>query len=101
MGTGTRTTPRPLYRFEGSRPLLHYPLHRSNSKHRLNARTNVPVNVDAIMFYQAIDVEKVILNVERYLDATTLAAQTTLREVIGKVSFDELLAEREKVGVEA
>jgi regulator of protease activity HflC (stomatin/prohibitin superfamily) len=64
-------------------------------------RDNVPVNVDAIMFFQAIDVEKVILNVERYLEATTLAAQTTLREVIGKVSFDELLTEREKVGVEA
>ena len=64
-------------------------------------KDNVPVNVDAIMFYQAIDVEKVVLNVERYVDATTLAAQTTLREVIGKVSFDELLAEREKVGVEA
>jgi regulator of protease activity HflC (stomatin/prohibitin superfamily) len=64
-------------------------------------KDNVPVNVDAIMFFQAIDVEKVILNVERYLDATTLAAQTTLREVIGKVSLDELLTEREKVGVEA
>jgi regulator of protease activity HflC (stomatin/prohibitin superfamily) len=64
-------------------------------------KDNVPVNVDAIMFFQAVDVEKVILNVERYLDATSLAAQTTLREVIGKVSFDELLAEREKVGVEA
>ncbi len=64
-------------------------------------KDNVPVNVDAIMFFQAIDVEKVILNVERYLDATTLAAQTTLREVIGKVSFDELLTERDKVGVEA
>jgi regulator of protease activity HflC (stomatin/prohibitin superfamily) len=64
-------------------------------------RDNVPVNVDAIMFYQAIDVEKVILNVERYLDATTLAAQTTLREVIGKATFDELLIEREKVGAEA
>jgi regulator of protease activity HflC (stomatin/prohibitin superfamily) len=64
-------------------------------------KDNVPVNVDAIMFFQAVDVEKVILNVERFMDATTLAAQTTLREVIGKVSFDELLAEREKVGVEA
>ncbi|HYB84682.1 MAG TPA: SPFH domain-containing protein [archaeon] len=64
-------------------------------------RDNVPVNVDAIMFFQAVDVEKVILNVERYLDATTWAAQTTLREVIGKVSLDELLTEREKVGVEA
>jgi len=64
-------------------------------------KDNVPVNVDAIMFFQAIDVNKVILNVERYLDATTWAAQTTVREVIGKVSLDELLAEREKVGVEA
>lgn len=64
-------------------------------------KDNVPVNVDAIMFFQAIDVEKVVLNVERYLETTTLAAQTTLREVIGKVSFDELLTEREKVGVEA
>jgi len=64
-------------------------------------KDNVPVNVDAIMFFQAIDVNKVILNVEHYLDATTWAAQTTLREVIGKGTFDELLAEREKVGVEA
>jgi len=64
-------------------------------------KDNVPVNVDAIMFFQAVDPEKVILNVERFLDATTWAAQTTLREVIGKGSFDELLAEREKVGVEA
>ena len=64
-------------------------------------KDNVPVNVDAIMFFQAVDVNKVILNVERYLDATTWAAQTTVREVIGKVNLDELLAEREKVGVEA
>jgi regulator of protease activity HflC (stomatin/prohibitin superfamily) len=64
-------------------------------------KDNVPVNVDAIMFFQPVDVEKVILNVERYLDATTWAAQTTLREAIGKVSLDEVLAEREKVGVEA
>jgi len=64
-------------------------------------KDNVPVNVDAIMFFQPVDVEKVVLNVERYLDATTLAAQTTLREVIGKVNFDELLTERDKVGVEA
>jgi regulator of protease activity HflC (stomatin/prohibitin superfamily) len=64
-------------------------------------KDNLPVNVDAIMFFQAVDVERVTLNVEQYLDATTWAAQTTLREVMGKVSFDELLAEREKVGVEA
>jgi regulator of protease activity HflC (stomatin/prohibitin superfamily) len=64
-------------------------------------KDNVPVNVDAVMYFQPVDVEKVILNVERYMDATTWAAQTTLREVIGKITLDELLAEREKIGVEA
>jgi len=59
---------------------------------------NVPVNVDAVMYMKPIDVEKVILNVESYTDATQWAAQTTLREVIGKVDLNELLAERDKVG---
>ncbi len=59
---------------------------------------NVPVNVDAVMYSKAVDVEKVILNVESYTDATQWAAQTTLREVIGKVELNELLAERDKVG---
>jgi len=59
---------------------------------------NVPVNVDAVMYAKAIDVEKVVLNVENYTDATQWAAQTTLREVIGKVDLNELLAERDKVG---
>ena len=59
---------------------------------------NVPVNVDAVMYAKPIDVEKCILNVESYINATEWAAQTTLREVIGKVELNELLAEREKVG---
>ena len=41
-------------------------------------KDNVPVNVDAIMFFQAIDVEKVILNVERYLDATKFGCSDNL-----------------------
>lgn len=60
---------------------------------------NVPVNVDAVMYSKPVDVEKAILNVESYIDATQWAAQTTLREVIGKVELNEMLAEREKVGV--
>lgn len=59
---------------------------------------NVPVNVDAVMYFKAVDVEKVVLNVESYTEATQWAAQTTLREVIGKVDLNELLAERDKVG---
>ena len=64
-------------------------------------RDNVPVNVDAVMYYQPIDVEKAVLNVENYGAATQLAAQTTLRETIGGVSFDDLLFEREKIGARA
>jgi regulator of protease activity HflC (stomatin/prohibitin superfamily) len=45
-----------------------------------------------------VDLEKAVLQVENYYQATQLASQTTLREVIGKVSLNELLAEREKVG---
>src|SRR5579872_5453233 len=64
-------------------------------------RDNVPVNVDAVMYFQPIDVEKATLNVENYNVATQLAAQTTLRETIGGVNFDDLLYEREKIGASA
>ncbi len=59
---------------------------------------NVPVNVDSVLYMKPVDLEKAVLQVESYFQATQLAAQTTLREVIGKVSLNELLAEREKVG---
>ena len=64
-------------------------------------RDNVPVNVDAVMYFQPIDVQKSVLNAENYNTATQLAAQTTLRETIGGVSFDDLLYEREKIGASA
>ena len=64
-------------------------------------RDNVPVNIDAVMYFQPFDLQKVVLNVENYTLTTQLAAQTTLREVIGGVTFDELLIEREKVGSQA
>jgi regulator of protease activity HflC (stomatin/prohibitin superfamily) len=61
-------------------------------------KDNVPVNVDSVLYMKPVDLEKAVLQVESYYQATQLAAQTTLREVIGKVSLNELLAEREKVG---
>ncbi len=60
-------------------------------------KDNVPVIVDAVMYYQPVDLEKVVLKVEDYNIATRLAAETTLREVIGQTMLDELLAERDKV----
>ncbi len=61
-------------------------------------KDNVPVNVDAVMYFKPVDVEKCVLNVEDYIYATQWAAQTTLREVIGKVELNELLTQREKIG---
>ena len=60
-------------------------------------KDNVPIIVDAVMYFRVIDVEKAILSVERYAVAVELAAQTTLRETIGKVTLDELLSERDTI----
>lgn len=62
-------------------------------------KDNVPVNVDSVLYMRPVEIEKAVLSVENFFQATQLAAQTTLREVIGKVTLNELLAEREKVGV--
>jgi regulator of protease activity HflC (stomatin/prohibitin superfamily) len=64
-------------------------------------KDNVPVVVDSVMYFQPVDLPKVVLGAENFNMATQLAAQTTLREVIGQVSFDDLLTEREKVGATA
>jgi regulator of protease activity HflC (stomatin/prohibitin superfamily) len=61
-------------------------------------KDNVPVNVDSVLYMRPVEIEKAVLTVENFFQATQLAAQTTLREVIGKVELNELLAEREKVG---
>ncbi|MBD3406410.1 MAG: slipin family protein [Candidatus Lokiarchaeota archaeon] len=60
-------------------------------------KDNVPVVVDAVMYFRVINVEKAILSVERYTIAVELAAQTTLRETTGKVTLDEVLSERDKI----
>ncbi len=60
-------------------------------------KDNIPVSVDAVVYYRVVDPEKAILNVEDFEVATQLASQTSLREVIGMVELDELLAHREKV----
>jgi len=72
----------------------------SFSSEQTLTKDNVPVNVDAVMYAKVIDPEKAILNVENYYQATLWAAQTTLREVIGRVDLQELLSHREKVGEE-
>ena len=60
-------------------------------------KDNVTLNVDAITFFRVVDAEKAVIQVERYVGATSLIAQTTLRSVVGQVELDELLADRDMV----
>jgi hypothetical protein len=58
----------------------------------------VPVHVDALAFWMIWDPRKAILEVENFLEAVVLSAQTALRDAIGKHELAELLSERERLG---
>lgn len=63
-------------------------------------KDNVTVNVDAITFFRVVDAEKAVIQVERYIAATSMIAQTTLRSVLGQFELDELLADRDKINMQ-
>lgn len=63
-------------------------------------RDNVSVKVNAVLYFRVIDAEKAIIQVEKYLEATSQLAQTTLRAVLGKHELDDLLAERERLNLD-
>ena len=60
----------------------------------------VPVNVDAIAFWMVWDAEKAVLEVEHFDSAVIMAAQTALRNAIGKNDLSVLLSERDRLGQE-
>ena len=64
------------------------------------SRDNVSVNVSAVLYFRVVEPEKAIIQVERYLEATSQLAQTTLRAVLGKHDLDEMLSEREKLNLD-
>jgi hypothetical protein len=57
----------------------------------------VPVNVDAVLFWMVHDPEKAALEVQDYVQAVTWAAQTALRDIIGRTSLTDLLRGREQI----
>ena len=63
-------------------------------------RDTVPVDVDAIVFWLVWNAEKAILEVENYLDAIALSAQTALRESIGRHELAQMITDRESLGRE-
>ncbi|HWR08047.1 SPFH domain-containing protein [Sporomusa sp.] len=63
-------------------------------------KDNVPVDVDAVLFWMVWDAEKAALEVENYHEAVSWAAQTALRDVIGRTMLSEMLAGRENIDTE-
>jgi regulator of protease activity HflC (stomatin/prohibitin superfamily) len=57
----------------------------------------VPVNVDAVLFWLVYDPEKAALEVQEYTQAVSWAAQTALRDIIGRTSLVDLLKGRERI----
>lgn len=58
---------------------------------------NVPVTVDAVVYFRVVDPVAAVVKVENFLKASSLISQTTLRSVLGQSQLDELLAQRDKI----
>jgi len=70
------------------------------AKQDVMTRDNVPVSVDAVIYFRVIDPIAAVVKVENFWKATSLIAQTTLRSVLGQAELDELLAHREKINLQ-
>lgn len=66
-------------------------------KQRVITQDNVTVDVDAVVYFRITDPQKAVVEVQRYDIATSLLAQTTLRDVLGQESLDHLLSKREEL----
>lgn len=62
-------------------------------------KDNVSLKVNAVLYFRVLQADKAIVEVERFLEATSQLAQTTLRSVLGQSQLDEILAEREKINL--
>ena len=63
-------------------------------------KDNVSIRINAVLYYKIFDASKAIIAVEDYRYAVAQLAQTTMRNAVGAVSLDELLAERDKISEE-
>ncbi len=61
-------------------------------------RDNVPVTIDGVLFFKVVNVESAVMQIQDYAWGVIRLAQTALRDVVGGVTLDELLAEREHIG---
>src|SRR3954463_6823907 len=69
----------------------------SVEKQEVMTRDNVPVTVDAVVYFRVVDPQAAVVKVENFLKATSLMSQTTLRSVLGQAPLDDLLSQRESI----
>ncbi|NGO39984.1 slipin family protein [Limisphaera ngatamarikiensis] len=67
------------------------------ARQEIMTRDNVPVTVDAVLYFRVVDPVAAVVKVENFWKATALLGQTTLRSVLGQAELDDLLAHREKI----
>jgi regulator of protease activity HflC (stomatin/prohibitin superfamily) len=60
-------------------------------------RDNVSVKVNAVIYFRVVDPQRAIIQIQDYLYATSMMAQTTLRSVLGQSQLDDLLAKRDEI----
>jgi len=63
-------------------------------------KDNVPIKVNAVVYFRLMDPNRSVVEVENYIMATSQLSQTTLRSVIGRAELDEVLSERDKINLE-
>lgn len=63
-------------------------------------RDNVPVSVNAVVYFRVVDPQAAVVEVLDFIEATRQISMTTLRSVLGRVELDDILAEREKLNRE-
>jgi regulator of protease activity HflC (stomatin/prohibitin superfamily) len=61
-------------------------------------RDNVPVSINGALFFKVANVEDAVMKIQDFVYAISLLAQTALRDVVGGMTLDELLSERERIG---
>ncbi|MDD3469652.1 MAG: slipin family protein [Thermoguttaceae bacterium] len=66
-------------------------------KQQVITKDNVPAAVDGVLYFKVSDPEAVVLTIQDYAFAISQYAQSTLRDVVGGLSLDELLAERQEI----
>jgi regulator of protease activity HflC (stomatin/prohibitin superfamily) len=60
-------------------------------------KDNIPVKVNAVIYYKVADAGKAVIEVENFYYAISQLAQTTMRNVVGEVELDELLSQRDRI----